>query len=1799
MRLKRSFALFLTFLLVFSNLAFAAPVGAASNGKILLDQQSFVNDFIQNNVVETTQEGLYNPNDIVRIVVELEKEPAITYATEQGVRYKDLEDSVQAQLQEEVLASQEAVINSIESLGVTFEVEYNFTTVVNGFSTEVSYREYELIKNAPGVAEVHISNVYHLPEEQEPNMKYSLDLVKAMETWQDYGYDGEGMVIGIIDTGIDPWHADMALDEGVEIKLTEEIVNAKRAEHGLDGIFFTDKVPFGYNYMDKNTQILEQGPSISSHGMHVAGTVAANGEIMGVAPNAQLLALRVFGDDPRYGSTYGDIYVKSIDDAILLGADIVNLSLGSTAAFVRPQDPEQQAIARAVENGLIAAISAGNSAQFANALGRGNPFASNPDIGLTGSPSLSYDSIGVASFENSYLEMEGFAWTAGDEEGAAAFLASNNAHKALEGSVEVIHIVHNNNIDTLRQRLAETDVEGKIVMIQRGLPFIDKTLAVQDAGGAGTIVFNHSAGYTQMATDARIVTPQIFISKVDGEYLRDLLNAGTQVFIEFGGDSVVAPNPAAGQLSSFTSWGTTPNLDFKPELSAPGGNILSTIQGGGYGLKSGTSMAAPHVAGGSALVLQRVDEHFQLEGKARALKAKNILLNTSTIITDKSLYNNHGPFGLQGKTNPYSPRRQGSGLMDLHAAMQTPVVVTDVTTGEAKASLKEVGDTFSFTLQAENFGTEDVTYAINGNVQTDLVVGGRNMVEAQGVFVEGTTSNAAPWLGDYPISFSADEITVPAGGTVEFTVTVDLTNAVDWWNGASLTQLFPNGAFVEGFVTLTDVTEQFPTLALPYVSFYGEWDKAPIIDKKWYEPGFFHTWTGLFTQAGSRLTPVASLPGIEDVNNIFFLSPDGVKGVNPVLTFLRNAADVQYNILNADGDRLRTIKLEKDVRKNHGSPFYSYMANRVWDGTVNRQFVEDGLYYYEVKAKVDFPSAKWQSVKFPVLVDTTAPVVEIDYDIERGVINWFVTEEASGLASLEVVVNGNVTATVDVSTDRYEQAGTVNVSNLGAASTVVVFAVDRAGNNGVAFVQGINDNTVPYIYIDSPLTLTAWNTFEVPVSGHILEESDVALLTVNGVETELTYNEEENRFDFATTVTFDRDGAPDIFFEMTDVAGNTVGVKRQVIIDTTPPVLVIEDVANFVAGDKTVDLTVTVSDNFNELSLFVNGSQEYFSPLRAPYRESNFEENVTITVPITGNGTNVLTLELVDVAGNSVEEEVTIEILATVDSPLQNQVFNTLIIPVTGSVNDTSTEVKVDGQEVTLTGNEFTTSVTVDGDGIHEIDFEFVASNGKVVKTTRTVFVDTTAPVLVVEAPELTFDSEATLKISVKDNFDQINVQLNGETILNNRFTFGETPFEETVNRIVDLEVGKNEFEITVTDLAGNVVSQSVVIDRIADITTPAQNAVYNTSEVTVAGIVATGFEVSVNGESTDLVDGKLNTTVTFEEDGVHEVTFHFENAEGISESLVRTVLIDTTPAELTVDAPELTTNAEETLVINVSDNFDALQVHVNDEEVFSKAFVAPFEMRSIDRTVEHLVDLEVGSNTFTVKVTDVAGNVTEETVTIDRGAVSTPTPTPPAPAPTPPAPAPAPPAEEPKEDLIEVNFGDVSNHWAKKEIEYLAARGIIKGVSETSFAPNADITRAEFAALVTRVLGLETGSFGGSFSDVNQNAWYALEVEAAMNAGIVLGSGGKFNPNSKISREEMAVMIVRAYEFQTKQSATGTGSVQFADAASASAWAADAIKAANALGIVNGKTSTTFAPKDQATRAEAATMLYRLLGKF
>ncbi|MBW3110890.1 S8 family serine peptidase [Bacillus sp. MCCB 382] len=1254
MKLNKLFIYLVIFLMAFSS--FSMGTSAAINKNLLdkkTNKKTLVKSFSDQSEVE------YDPDEKVRVIVELKDKPAIFSAQSIGKSYSDLSDSVKEKLKVEALNAQEKVKHDIKKASIDMSYQESFTTIVNGFSGEVDYKSLEKIENLANVGKVHISHEYKRPSEQ-PDMIYSKELVKAQQTWQDYGYKGQGMTVAVIDTGIDPAHKDMVLSDETKPEISSAMVDKLKKEKGLPGKYFTEKVPYAYNYADENDQVLDLGPGASMHGMHVAGTVGANGDeekggIMGVAPEAQLLGLKVFGNDPEMPSTYSDIYIKAIDDAIILGADVINMSLGSTAAFVLPDDPEQKAIARAVENGVLMSISAGNSAQFGE--GHDSPFAENPDIGVVGSPGLSADSLQVASFENQYLDLGGFNVTVdGEERDAVAFLSASSVDPSTLGEqpYELVdaglgRMPGDSEVNPNANDFTGLNLEGKVALIQRGeSSFVAKTLNAQEKGAIAVIIYNNTGGFVSMATDNSIEIPQLFVLKQYGDEIKGLLDEGKKVEIAFKGEKVKSLNPEAGKMSTFTSWGVTPNLDFKPEITAPGGNILSTLQDNQYGLMSGTSMAAPHVAGGSALVMQRVDKDFKLSGSKRVEMTKNILMNTSKPQMDKGTYNDHYQTGL-----PYSPRREGSGLMDLHAAMSTPVVITESKSGLGKVALKEIGDKTTFTLNLKNVSKKDVEYVADGTVQTDLVAEGYNTLETQGIFKKDTISEEEPFLGEFPVSFSSSKgmetdkgytVTVPAGGSVNVDVTVDVSNTIDWFNNASLDTLFENGYFVEGFISFKDPQDTNPELSVPYVGFKGDWDQAPILDNTIYDEKSFYGKTGLVSPVkGADNLYLGTNPVEEEAyeNKVAF-SPngDGVQDVVfPALSFLRNAKNVSFSILDSKGTSLLKLRTEKEISKHYydggSAEDFTPFSEAKWDGKYKGKVVEDGWYYYEVKSIVDYPDAEWQTKKMKVYVDTKKPSVTSSYDPETGRLIWDADDQGVGVSYVDILVNGKSILEKPFSSRTSEY----KLENVDKDATIKVLVYDWAGNVGISAANNGDDDTIPFVTALTPEALSVTKERAVTVEGYVNDDSDVKELLVNDKKVPLKWDAENKRYAFSTTVEFKTDGVQDITFSGTDSKGNQISFKRKVMVDSTLPKLNVK--APYYTNKANATLDLNIADNFKELRFYIDGSEKYYQEFREPYEMKAIQKSLKEEVSLK-DGANHFELKLVDMAGNETVKNITI-----------------------------------------------------------------------------------------------------------------------------------------------------------------------------------------------------------------------------------------------------------------------------------------------------------------------------------------------------------------------------------------------------------------------------------------------------------------------------------------------------------------------------------------------------------------------------
>ncbi len=183
------------------------------------------------------------------------------------------------------------------------------------------------------------------------------------------------------------------------------------------------------------------------------------------------------------------------------------------------------------------------------------------------------------------------------------------------------------------------------------------------------------------------------------------------------------------------------------------------------------------------------------------------------------------------------------------------------------------------------------------------------------------------------------------------------------------------------------------------------------------------------------------------------------------------------------------------------------------------------------------------------------------------------------------------------------------------------------------------------------------------------------------------------------------------------------------------------------------------------------------------------------------------------------------------------------------------------------------------------------------------------------------------------------------------------------------------------------------------------------------------------------------------------------------------------------------------------------------------------------------------------------------------------------------------------------IEFADMQGHWAESETEHLGTKRIIKGITNNDYAPSRNVTRAEFASLLVRALGIKTdrSGTGDVFEDVAAASWYSAEVETAFKAGLVDGiSSTDFAPEAQITREQIAVMLMNAHAIVNDRSDSiepiPYSLAPYTDASEVSAWARDAMTEAVAKKLIEGMSTDRLAPSAPATRAQAAVMLHRFM---
>lgn len=830
---------------------------------------------------------------------------------------------------------------------------------------------------------------------RDQSVSYRSDQVNLQQTWSD-GYRGQGQVVAIIDSGLYVDHDAFAPLSDLDQALyqTEEELNQAKAAAGIDyGRWFNNKVIFGHNYNDVNDNLSEVAQA--SHGTHVSDSAVGNTpqaldigtevnpasryNVHGVAPEAQLMFMRVFSDVNGAG-TSEYLYVQAIEDAVALGASSINLSLGAVAGSqYESSGALERAIAQARRQGVSVVIAAGNENSFGD--GHSKPRAQHPDYGVVGTPSTSRDSISVAAFESDWLVND--VMNLVDQDGQVTSLpytiVANGGEATLETPAYAGQAFAYEHVGLgTPSELLGVDLTGKFALISRGqITFTEKAQFARQAGAAGVVIYNNvNDGTTvNMGIEDLEGYPIIGVTYDVGQVLID--NQESHL-LSFTGEKLRFKNPNAGQPSNFTSWGLTADGELKPDLAAPGGNIYGAVNNNEYQSMSGTSMASPHVAGAVALLNQRLPDLYPgLEGEELSSLVKALLMSSA-----RPHYNTErGAFT--------SPRQQGAGLIDVDNALSSGVYLTGLD-NYPSISLRNVGDRFEFDIKVYNISNEDKLLNITSHLTTDAVEDS----------ILGKVFALEPrHLKDIP----EGQVLVPAHSHEIVTISIDAREFAQ-----TLSRDMPNGYFLEGYVSFG--TSQDPLLAsIPFVGFRGDFANLDVVEKPVYDFDFDMTtdysdtpfyfvdlsnstttpnFTTLITNQGNYLLnlgldTIASLDSDEEVT--LAISPDndgskdflGFKGV-----FLRNYEDFRASVyaLNDLGEaELVWVSQPAWGIKNYfgGTPFSpksSFVLSSIWEG---QDFwgrpVADGLYRYDITVRSQVPGSLTQLLSFNVHVSRTKP----------------------------------------------------------------------------------------------------------------------------------------------------------------------------------------------------------------------------------------------------------------------------------------------------------------------------------------------------------------------------------------------------------------------------------------------------------------------------------------------------------------------------------------------------------------------------------------------------------------------------------------------------------------------------------------------------------------------------------------------------------------------------------------------------------------------------------------------------------
>ncbi len=721
---------------------------------------------------------------IVDVIIQFSEAPVALAKGKKAVQRQTFSAQDETNVKKSVQAQQKGFDSFIESNNISFTKGFSYDTVLNGMSGKVKRSDLEKLLEVPGILSIEPNSEMYALETPETNsdevtpfMDQTAPHLGVDELWER-GITGKGVKVAVLDTGIDYDHPD--LEEVYKggynfIDHDEDVYTEERADDDPYETYPSERV-------EGNPEVNDRGSSFyTTHGTHVAGTIAAQGNneygIKGIAPDVELYAYRVLG---AYGSGTTSGIIAGIEKSVEEEMDIINLSLGGGSNEEHTADAV--AINNAALDGVTAIIATGNAGPGRGTIG--NPATATLGIAVGNSTppeELKDASVHVEAGDYSKeTNMNLMSWTYGTD-----------PEEVLNNELEVVAVPEYGSPGDFEN----IDVDGKIALISRGdIAFVDKIATAKDAGAIGTIIHNNEGeGPADLFLGTAFdLIPTFDMATEEGEALRNALedHTGTVSFGDFS-----TSHSKGNEMSESSSQGpSTPNFDIKPDVVAPGSNIMSTVPAyqkdfpdasfdQAFDRASGTSMAAPHVAAVAALVKQANPEF-----KPHDIKVA--LSNTAELLD----------------TDAYDVFEQGAGLVQ-------PVAAVDA-------------EAYAYVLDTAVSEDEEVD-----NVKGTVTFGeiAPNPEKAQTFTKEIVLKNRGGDSNDYDVTV---DVTKAATGAVEdANITVD-KESISLGDSESITVTLdvPAGEAEDGNELLgyIHISNGSTNISLPFAAAFGEFSDSGI-----------------------------------------------------------------------------------------------------------------------------------------------------------------------------------------------------------------------------------------------------------------------------------------------------------------------------------------------------------------------------------------------------------------------------------------------------------------------------------------------------------------------------------------------------------------------------------------------------------------------------------------------------------------------------------------------------------------------------------------------------------------------------------------------------------------------------------------------------------------------------------------------------------------------------------------------------------------------------------------------------------